>query len=76
MEQHDVRRGVCSKCVSMEVYRHPNGTQLSLRGGRAFVDTYFDTCLCLDCGYTEFYANLKGSGIDPNEIRANWKKAS
>lgn len=70
-----MRSGSCPKCRSSEVYRNPSGARLSFKNGRALQDAYFDTYVCLGCGYMEMYADLKGDDVDPAEIRKHWKKA-
>lgn len=70
-----MRSGTCPKCRSTEVHRNQSGTRLSFKNGRSLQDAYFDTYLCLGCGYTELYAALNGEDVDPAEIRKNWKKA-
>ncbi len=71
-----MKKGVCLKCGSSDVYHAPNGARLEWRSGRStFSEATCDTYVCTKCGYFEPYVSLRGD--DPkrvDDIQANWRK--
>ena len=70
-----MKSGTCPKCKATEVFRNPSGTRMSFKSGRSYMESSFDTYVCIGCGYMEMFVNLKGE--DPNRVedmRKSWKK--
>ncbi len=73
-----MKKGVCLKCGTAEVFQAPNGTRLVWRSSRAtYGDANCATYVCTKCGYLEQYVSLKGD--DPQrveDIKTHWRKVT
>jgi hypothetical protein len=83
-----MKNGICPMCKSDEVYMTGDklnldigdgrGLSFSAGEGRASDVYYFDTYVCLSCGYTAMFAKASlnaSQGLAPIKMAKGWRKA-